>query len=338
MTIVHNAVYRDGRRIASPGSLEEALRDLGGPQPGEPPEDGAFAWIGLLRPDEDELEQLRERFDLHRLAIEDAVCAHQRPKVERYGRTLFTVLRPATYVDEQEQIHFGEVHVFLGPGFVITVRHADITGVAEARERLESDPELLRRGPAVVLYAVVDQVVDDCFPILDGVSTDIDQIEDDLFAGRRHVSPRIYGLARQVTAFHRAVEPLADMLERAGGSELVSRDEELGHMLRDVHDHAVAVTQRVESFRSSLHDAMQLDNALAVGRQNDVAMQLNEQTKKISSWAAILVAPTLIAGIYGMNFEDMPELGWALGYLYSLGLMLASSVVLYIVFKRKDWL
>lgn len=338
MTIVHSAVYRDGRRIASPGTLEETLRVLGGPPSGDPPADGAFTWIGLLRPDEEELEQLRERFDLHRLAIEDTVSAHQRPKVECYGRTLFTVLRPAAYADEQEEIRFGEVHVFLGPGFVITVRHADTDGVAKARERLASDPELLRLGPAAVLYAVLDQMVDDYVPTLDGVSTDIDQIEDDLFAGHPHVSPRIYHLARQVTAFHRAVEPLSEMIERAGGSELVGDDEELGHLLRDVHDHALGVTHRVEAFRSSLNDAMQLDGTLAAGRQNDVAVQLNEQTKKISSWAAILVAPTLIAGIYGMNFEHMPELGWAVGYPFSLGLMLVSSAALYLLFKRRGWL
>lgn len=297
MTIVHSAVYRDGRRIASPGALEETLQALGRPRTGEPPADGAFAWIGLLRPDEDELLQLQRHFDLHRLAIEDTVSAHQRPKVEHYGRTVFTALRPAVYADEQEEIRFGEVHVFRGAGFAITVRHADTDGVAKACERLESDPELLRRGPAAVLYAVVDRTVDDYFPILDGVSTDLDQIEDDLFAGHPRVSPRIYHLARQVTAFHRAVEPLSEMIERAGGSEHVGDDEELGHLLRDVHDHALSVTHQVEAFRSSLNDAMQLD----------------EQTKKISSWAAILVAPTLISGIYGMNFEHMPELGFRRG-------------------------
>ncbi|WP_144793373.1 magnesium/cobalt transporter CorA [Kocuria palustris] len=335
MSMLHCAVYARGRRIASPESPRECARLLGERREHD---DGRFAWIALESPAQEEFDQLQERFELHELAVEDSLLAHQRPKTERYGRDVFTVLRPAAYDDDQETIRLDEIHVFLGADFVITVRYDRTSTIRRAHERLEADPELLARGPTAVLYAIVDQAVDDCFPVLDGISTDLDEIEDALLAGEPRVSPRIYSLARQVTAFHRAVEPLEDMLARAARSDRIREDEDLRHRLRDVADHAVSVTRRVESLRQALNDAMQLDATLTAGRQNDAAMQLNEQTKRISSWAAILVVPTLIAGVYGMNFDEMPELHWALGYPYALGLMALASLVLYIVFKRKDWL
>lgn len=358
VSIVDNAVYRAGRRVASPSSLEETFKllseidqaDAGDQDCYVEPhtrctdadhhhEHSGMAWIGLYRPDESEIAALKEQFGLHELAIEDTIQAHQRPKAERYGQTLFTVLRPASYHDDDEAIRLGEIHVFTGPNFVITVRHSETTGVAKVRQRVEDDPDLLSRGPDAVLYALIDQVVDDYFPILRGVEDDIDQIEDSLFKGETDVSQRIYELARQVNLFHRAVSPLtilADQFE--AGFKKWHTDEELQHMLRDVRDHVLMVTARVESFRAQLNDAMQLDATLTAARQNDAAMELNEQTKKISSWAAILFAPSMIGSIYGMNFDDMPELHWALGYPFALALMLGVAVVLYLVFKHKDWL
>lgn len=333
MTLVHCALYGDGRLLAEPGSIAACAR-----RREEARDQAGFTWIALRSPDESELALLQEQFGLHDMAVEDSLVAHQRAKVERYEHLLFTVLRPGAYDDAQEEIRFGEIHIFLGPDFAITIQYAASPGVEKARQRLSEEPELLAHGPAAVHYAVLDRVVDDYYPILDGVSTDLDQIEDDLFAGQPRVAPRIYSLARQVTGFHRAVEPLSEMIAQAARSELVRSDEELRHRLRDVGDHTLTVTHRVESLRAALNDAMQLDSTLTAGRQNEAAMQLNEQTKRISSWAAILVAPTLIAGIYGMNFEEMPELQWAMGYPYSLGLMLLVCLALYIAFKRKDWL
>ncbi|GAA1340168.1 magnesium and cobalt transport protein CorA [Kocuria palustris] len=334
MPLQHCAVYRDGRLLASPSSIREGARLLDD----SPEHDGSFIWIALESPTREEFDQLQGRFELHDLAVEDSLQAHQRPKVERYGPDMFTVLRPAVYDDAQEQIRIGEIHVFLGTDYAVTVRYEPSEVLRRAARRLEDDPKLLARGPAAVHYAVVDQMVDDYFPVLQGVSADLDQIEDDLLAGEDRVSPRIYSLARQVTGFHRACEPLEGMLGQVARAERVRDDETLRHLLRDVSDHAVSVTRRVESLRAALNDAMQLDATLTAARQNDAAMQLNDQTKRISSWAAILVVPTLIAGIYGMNFDDMPELHWALGYPYSLGLMALCSLVLYLVFKRKDWL
>lgn len=335
MTLQHCAVYRGGRLLSSPRTIPECAAAL---DDGPEQQDGRFAWIALESPTREEFDQLQERFELHELAVEDSLLAHQRPKVERYGRHMFTVLRPAGYDDDLEQIRIGEIHVFLGPDYAVTVRYEPSEVLRRVRDRLEDDPELLARGPSAVHYAVVDRIVDDYFPVLEGVSADLDQIEDDLLSGEPRVSPRIYSLARQVTVFHRACEPLEDMLGLAARADRIRDDETLRHLLRDVSDHAVTVTRRVESLRSALNDAMQLDAALTAGRQNDAAMQLNEQTKRVSSWAAILVVPTLIAGIYGMNFDDMPELHWALGYPFSLGLMALCSLVLYLVFKRKDWL
>lgn len=332
MSLQHCAVYQQGNRIGSPGTIGECAAML------HQEHDGRFTWIGLESPTREDFDQLQQHFELHDLAVEDSLQAHQRPKVERYGQDMFTVLRPAVYDDAQEQIRIGEIHIFLGPDYAVTVRYEPSEVLRRAARRLEGDPELLACGPSAVHYAVVDQMVDDYFPVLQGVSADLDEIEDDLLAGEDRVSPRIYSLARQVTAFHRASEPLEGMLGQAARADRLRDDESMRHLLRDVSDHAVSVTRRLESLRSALNDAMQLDATLTAARQNDAAMQLNDQTKRISSWAAILVVPTLIAGIYGMNFDDMPELHWALGYPYSLGLMALCSLVLYIVFKRKDWL
>lgn len=358
MSIVDNAVYKDGRRVASPASLEETfqlLKQLDQEPAGEQPcyatphtpctevdhhhEHTALAWIGLYRPAKAEIMAIQEQFGLHALAVEDTVLAHQRPKTERYGQTLFTVLRPASYHEADEVIRLGEIHVFTGPNFVITVRHAETSGVGKVRHRVERDPDLLSRGPEAVLYALIDQVVDDYFPILEAVEDDIDQIEDSLFTGASDVSQRIYELARQVNIFHRAVSPLTLLADQfQAGFQKWHTDEELQHMLRDVRDHVLVVNSRVESFRAQLNDAMQLDATLTAARQNDAAMALNEQTKKISAWAAILFAPSMVGSIYGMNFQNMPELDWEFGYAYSLVLMLVVGLVLYVLFKRKDWL
>ncbi|GAB4099959.1 magnesium/cobalt transporter CorA [Sinomonas halotolerans] len=332
MTIIDNVVYVEGRRAAHPESLEQTFETLAETA-------GGMAWIGLYRPSVAEIQAVAREFELHPLAIEDAVTAHQRPKMERYDNVLFTVLRPARYLDETETVEFGELHVFTGPNFVVTIRHAETAGVGQVRRRLEAEPELLRQGPEAVLYALLDRVVDDYGPVVAGLENDIDEIEDQLFAGDHTVSRRIYELAREVIQFQRALHPLRpvfDSLER--GSDKYGVDVELRRSLRDVQDHVEQLISRADSFRDILQNALVLDGTLTANRQNQASAEQNEQVKRISSWAAIIFAPSVVAGIYGMNFTFMPELKWVNGYPFALFLMALVALAMYIVFKAKRWL
>jgi magnesium transporter len=344
MSVVDNAIYVDGRREVAPASLDTALEALR-----SCPADGhSFGWIGMLRPDAAEIDAVAREFALHELAVEDTVNAHQRPKLERYGETVFVVLRPARYIDADEVVEIGEVHLFLGPDFVITVRHAEEPNLAQVRRRLEGDPELLAHGPFAVLYAVLDKVVDDYGPVLEGLQDDIDQIEVQVFEGDPTASRRIYQLTREVIEFQRAVEPLREIFEQLRGhldegGEIT--DLELRRRLRDVADHATRALERVEGNRALLSNILTVNAALVAQRQNDEMARLteagyvqNEQVKRISSWAAILFAPTLIASIYGMNFAHMPELDWRFGYPMALMLMVLLGLGLYTGFKRRGWL
>jgi magnesium transporter len=338
VALVDNAVYVDGRRTADPRSLDETYELLR--------ERRGMAWIGLYRPDDDEIRSVAREFDLHPLAVEDAIAAHQRAKLERYGTTLFTVLRPARYLDAEEEVEFGEVHVFTGEGFVVTIRHAEVPDLGRVRDRLERAPELLRLGPEAVLYAILDQVVDDYAPVVAGLENDIDEIEDQLFKGDPAVSRRIYELSREVIEFQRATRPLLGMLSSLeGGFDKYQVDVELQRSLRDVHDHAIRIVERADSFRALLQNALTVQATLVGQQQNEEMRSLtetslaqNEEVKKISAWAAILFAPTLVGTVYGMNFDKMPELHWPLGYPLALALMVVTSVTLYLVFKRRSWL
>jgi magnesium transporter len=344
MSVVDNAIYIDGRRAVDPTSLDHTFEELR-----QCPDQGrSFCWIGLLRPSKQEIEAVAEEFGLHPLAVEDTITAHQRPKLDLYGDVVFVVLRPARYVDPVEVVEIGEVHLFIGPDFVITVRHAEEPDLAAVRKRLEADPELLDNGPYAVLYAVLDKVVDDYFPVLDGLQDDIDGIEVQVFGGDPGVSKRIYQLSREVIEFQRAVEPLREVfieLRDRLKSTASESDLELRRSLRDVSDHATRVMERVQSFRDLLSNIVQVNAALVAQRQNEEMARLteagydqNEQVKRISSWAAILFAPTLVASIYGMNFTHMPELAWTYGYPFALGLMLLCGMILYTIFKRAGWL
>jgi magnesium transporter len=326
--IVDRAVYRDGRRSAEPDDFAELHAAC--------KSDGAVAWLGLYEPSADELSAVSREFDLHELACEDAVKAHQRPKLERYGETLFLVLRPARYVDESETVVFGEVAIFVGPQFVITVRHGDAPELGPVRHRLEARPDLLRRGPMAILYAIVDHVVDGYQPVVAGLENDIDEIEDELFDGSPTVSRRIYELTREVIEFQRATAPLDGMLTRLM-DELLAEDEERRY-LRDAHDHAIRVEEQVGAFRAHLQNILSVNLTLETKALTEASHAQNEQVKRISAWAAILFAPTLVGTIYGMNFEHMPELDWRLGYPFALALMVLVSAGLYLVFRRRRWI
>ncbi|MGW3121625.1 magnesium and cobalt transport protein CorA [Streptomyces sp. NPDC001107] len=338
-SVVQAALYRDGVRVSAPATLAETFRELRDQPSG-------MAWIGLARPTEGELLSLAAEFDLHPLSVEDAMEAHQRPKLERYGDTLFVVLRAARYLDAPEEVDFGELHVFVGPDFVITVRHGAAPDLSAVRRRMEESPELLKLGPEAVLYAILDAVVDGYAPVVAGVQNDIDEIETEVFRGDPEVSRRIYELSREMVEFQRATRPLVGMLHGLiAGFSKYGTDDELQRYLRDVADHVTHTSERVDGFRQALTDILTVNATLVTQQQNaemralaEAGFEQNEEIKRISSWAAILFAPTLVGTIYGMNFSHMPELHWGLGYPFAIGLMGVICVSLYLIFKRRGWL
>ena len=319
-----NVTYVDGRRAEEPGSLEEtyaAVRQRRG-----------VAWIALYKPTEEEFASVAREFALHPLAVEDPMKVPLRTKLEHYEGTLFLVLKAARYLDESETVEFGEVDIFVGENFVVMVLRGEPAALDAVRECLEGEPELLRRGPEAILYAIVERVVDGYAPVVAGLENDIDEIETEVFSGNAGVSRRIYELSREVIEFQRATEPLPGILDRLiRGNEGHEVDAELQRYLHVVQDHALRITERAEGFRQLLQNILSVNLTGASIAQND-------QVKKISAWAAILFAPTLIGTVYGMNFDYMPELDWAFGYPFALVLMLMVSVTLYLVFKRRGWL
>ena len=331
MTLIDNAVYVDGKRVHNPDSLDETFeltRSSGG-----------MAWIGLYRPAELELLTVAEEFGLNLLIVEDALDGHQRSKLEQYNDQLFVVLRPARYLDDVERVEFGELHLFVGPNFVVTVRHAESPDLARVRKRLEQEPDLLALGPQAVLYAVLDQVVDEYAPVAAGLENDIDEIEDQLFGGDAEVSRRIYELSREVIQFQRAITPLQSVVgELRNSAEQYGVPAELRDNLGDVLDHVLRLIDRANAYRAILENALTLSSTLASNRLAETSIEQNEQVKRISSWAAILFAPTLVGTVYGMNFEHMPELSWRFGYPLALLGMLVTGIVLYLTFKRNKWL
>lgn len=323
--IADNAIYVDGRRAAQqPSSLQEtyeALRQL----------DNAVAWIDLYEPTKEEFESVAQELELSPRVIEGAIKPQQRPKLVRYGDSLFVVLKTARYLDEPEKVEFSEVHVLVGKDFIVTVRYEEIPALEEVRRRLEGEPELLRQGPQPILREIMDQIVDDYEPVLEGLGTDIQEVEVEVFGGNEDVSQRIYELSRELVQFQRATSPLARTLDRVAESDEHDIDPELSSYLRELHDRVLRVVEPTEGFRDMLSDILVVNLTLIGVRQND-------QTKKISAWAAILIVPTLITGIYGMNFDYMPELHWTFGYPFALALMVSISVGLYAVFRHVRWL
>ena len=284
-------------------------------------------------PTDEEVRACARRFDLHPLALEDTAHWHQRPKLERYGETLFVVLRPARYDQDAERMEFGEIHAFLGPDFfiVFTEHPAGSERVVRWMRRAFKRRHLEPQNPQTLLYFLLDGVVDEYEPILEALDEDLDEVEEQLFTGE-NASQRIYEMFNEVVKFQRAARPLGHMLEllmRGGGKYGVS--EELHRYFRDVRDHVTRDVEHLDSLRSALQNALTIEATLVGQRQNDAM-------KKLSGWAAVLIAPTIIAGIYGMNFEDMPELGWHFGYVFAIGLMVATSFGLWAVFRIKKWL
>jgi len=318
------AIYDAGRRREGEPSLHDARAAAGEP--------GSFAWIGLREPAHSELEDVAAEFGLHELAIEDAVDAHQRPKLEAFGETLLLVLKPVRYIDSDEVVEVDDVLVVINPNFLITVRHGSACPLDEVRATAQERPELLALGPWAAVHAIVDRVVDDYDNVSDGVDGDVQEVEEQVFAAERgNPTRRIYKLEREVLQFQRAVAPLVGILERLVGGRVDHVPDELHPYFRDVLDHAVRTRGRIDGLRELLSSALQADLTQVTVRQN-------EDMRKISAWVAIAAVPTMLAGIYGMNFDHMPELRWTYGYPLVLAVMLAVCGLLYRRFRRVGWL
>ncbi len=323
--VVNCALYCEGRRRGGQLPLETALtsaREL---------EDG-FVWIGLHEPDSESLQRVADEFGLHPLPVEDALHAHQRPKLEVYGDTLFLVLKTVHYLDDEELIETGELMLFVGPDFVVTVRHGAAAALHGVRADLESRPDLLAIGPAAVLYAVVDSVVDGYAPAAAALEEDVDDIENQVFsADSAQPTERIYNLKREVMEFRRAVEPLEPPMAELAAGTVPGVDPRIAEFFRDVQDHVARAHEQVVTMNELLDSALSSNLA-------QVTLRQNADMRRISAYVAIAAVCTLVAGVYGMNFEHMPELSWAFGYPFSLALMVVPSVLLYRGFKRNGWL
>jgi magnesium transporter len=329
--IVDCAMYRDGARLPGPLSWRDAMDEV------ERTGDG-FVWIGLHEPSDAQFEGIAERFGLHPLAVEDAVHAHQRPKLEQYDNLLFTIVKTVHYDDTMpagaaEVVATGEVMVFLGPNFVVTVRHGSHGHLSDIRRQLEADPDLLCLGPSVVLHAILDHVVDKYVSVAEALQDDLDEIETAVFAegNTQAESSVIYALKREVVALRRATAPLLVPLRILSGRPLELIAPEVRNYFRDVNDHLSEVVDQVGSFDELL-------TTLVSANLAQVSVVQNEDMRKISAWVAIAAVPTMLAGIYGMNFKHMPELSWTFGYPLVIAVMLACCTGLFVAFKRNGWL
>lgn len=338
MTLIFSNLFRNGQRIAAPETLDATLAQAA--------DDDVLVSLGLDSPRSAELQQVAKHYDLGDHALADASRDHQRAKLERYNKVVFAVLRPATYIDAEERVEFGEIRALVGPNFFIGVtstRQDDAAKMRASLEEVEKQPGLLTLGPHALLYGLFEMVGESYTPVILGLEEDIDQIEEQLFAGHPGVSRRIYELFNEVIEFQRSARPLLDMLDdlergdphNPQNAESVAP--ELRRRFRDLRERVTRIVERADSFRAQLQNALNVNSTLVAQQQNLVAQQQNEDMKRISGWAAILFAPTLVGAIYGMNFRVMPELNWSFGYPLALGAMALLTVGLYTVFKVKKW-
>ncbi|WP_427923144.1 magnesium and cobalt transport protein CorA [Streptomyces sp. cg40] len=331
-SVVKCVTYQDGVRVPVGGDLVDAVERVR-------KKDDGFVWLGLHEPTNEEFAGIAELFDLHPLAVEDAIEAHQRPKVERYGETLFAVFKTVCYVEHEkltatsEVVDTGEIMVFVGAEFVITVRHGRHGSLGPLREELESNPRQLAKGPAAVLHAIADHVVDDYLSVTDSVQADIDQVETDVFAenGARADPGRIYQLKRELLELKRAVVPLSGPLEALSTQPMRVVGPEIQAYFRDVSDHLLRAKEQIASFDELLNSILQAHLA-------QVTVAQNEDMRKITAWAAVIAVPTMVCGVYGMNFDHMPELHWRFGYPLVLGVISIACLALYRGFRRNGWL
>ncbi|MFD7094055.1 magnesium and cobalt transport protein CorA [Streptomyces xanthophaeus] len=329
--VVDCALYEDGLRIPGQVNLATVMKRID-------PQEGRFAWIGLYEPTEDQLHEVAEAFGLHPLAVEDAVHAHQRPKLERYGDMLFLVLKTIVYVDHEkitstsEIVDTGEIMVFAGPGFAITVRHGSAPPLDDVRRQLQDDPQQLGCGPAAVLHAVADMVVDRYMDVADAFAGDVDSLEAEVFSPDRPVDAgRIYQLKRELLEFKRAVMPLASALQRLSEGTVPGIPPKVATYFRDVADHHQRVSEQILSFDELISGMLSASIA-------QLGVQQNADMRRISAWAALIAVPTMIVGVYGMNFDHMPELKSPYGYPAVWAFMAIVCTVIYRALRRNKWL
>ncbi|MFD5510365.1 magnesium and cobalt transport protein CorA [Streptomyces sp. NPDC059761] len=326
--IVDCAMYRDGRRSPAPEDLSDALDEARA-------SGDAFLWVGMYEPTEEEFEHVSREFRLHKLAVEDALTAHQRPKLEVYDDSLFVVLKPVMYDDDTDTVTTGELMLFIGDSFVVTVRHGEGAALTAVRNRLEHEPEVLRHGPTAVLYAVSDAVVDHYIEVAAELQADLEEVEAEVFAPQatdtKNTAARIYGFKRQVLEFRRATSPLLQPMDRLAFGNVPFVHEHAQPFFRDVADHLTKASEYIEGLDRLLSDALAAHLAQMGVRQND-------DMRKISAWAAMAAVPTMVAGIYGMNFDHMWELRQPWGYPVVLLVMVGACLGLHRMFKTRGWL
>jgi magnesium transporter len=322
--VINCVAYSEGRRVAA-----VEVCDIGRTLE----EPGRFAWIGLHSPSAELLRQVQREFGLHDLAVEDAHHAHQRPKLEAYGESLFVVIRTARVNAEHHRVDFGETHFFVGKNFIVSVRHGPSLSYANVRARCETTPQLLRKGPGFALYALMDSIVDQYFPVVDALAEELEALEDQIFGEKstRETTEQIYRLKRQLLDVKRAVSPLIDICNRLMRFDLELIPEDTRPYFRDVYDHVVRINEMVDNTRELLTTALEANFSL-------ISIAQNEVSKRFAGWAAIIAVPTMVAGIYGMNFKGMPELEWEYGYPVVLGVTFGLAVLLYLLFRRSGWL
>jgi magnesium transporter len=324
--IVDNALYRKGVRVP----VDCEISDLASVRKRCGPDD--FVWVGLYEPEQSELDEVAEIFDLHALAVEDAVNAHQRPKLERYGDSLFMILKTLWYVDAQDAVETGEINIFVGSDFVITVRHGEGSALHQAREALEHQEQVLAHGPSAVVYAVCDEVVDAYEVVAEELQEDVDEVETSVFSEERtNDAARIYVLKRELAEVRRAVYPLREPINRFISGAVTGIDPAAAPYFRDVGDHLSRISETVDSLDSLLSTAFNAHLA-------QISLQQNDDMRRISATIGLIAAPALIGTIYGMNFVHMPELDWKLGYPMALLLMALASFTIWILSKRAGWL
>jgi magnesium transporter len=325
--IVDNALYRKGERV----ELDLETEDLAGVRD-RAIEENDFVWVGLHDPDGAELEAVADLYGLHELAVEDAISAHQRPKVERYDESLFMVLKTLWYVDEEDAVETGEISLFVGHQFVVSVRHGSGGGLGDTRHRLEGMSTVLAHGPSAVVYAVCDQVVDRYEEVIGSLQEDVDEVEQSVFStGRTNDSARIYVLKRELAEMRRAVLPLREPMNRFAAGSVEGIHGDAAPYFRDVADHLARVAEAIDTLDSLLSAAFEAHTA-------QISIQQNDDMRRITAAVGLVAAPTLVGSIYGMNFDHMPELGWLYGYPMALGLMVLSSLAVWVIGKRSGWI
>lgn len=321
--VINCAAYSEGRRVANVelSEVNKCLREA-----------NQFVWIGLHEPSEEVLREVQEQFGLHDLAVEDARNAHQRPKVELYGDSVFIVLR-TVQMNKDHHIEFGETHFFVGENFIVTIRHGSSVSYTNVRARCESTPHLLSKGQGFVLYAVMDFIVDQYFPVIHELEQDLQTVEDKVFKEKpnRSTTEHIYQLKRELLEVKRITSPLVDICNRLMRFEIKCISEETRPYFRDVYDHAIRINEVVDNTRELLNTALEANFSLISISQSDVS-------KKFAGWAAIIAVPTMVAGFYGMNFKFMPELDWRYGYPSVVVFTISACVIVYYFFRRSGWL